>query len=185
MNLVNSFFKRKEIRDVSLLCIKKGPSEMFVQSDEYAGEYQIDNYSPSEYDDKVIVHGDLYKDENLFKHPRYSSYTTDSNKLLSVIKISTPNGKSIYRAYLGKKGVKGFYKNMVALSPNSIRLLTEKDGKEDPKTIDSVIISRGSKFMYFWNHPYHATRISMRLGVWSIVLAVSGILISCISCIIK
>ena len=41
-----------------------------------------------------------------------------------------------------------------------------------------VVVSKGSCFMYYWNHPFHATRISMRLGVVSILLALISIVIA-------
>ena len=156
---------------------------MVINSGINAGEYQVSDFSASEYDDKVIMHGDWFKE--LYGNPRYSCETENIDKLLCVIKISTSNGKSIHRSFFGRKGVKGLDKGKIALSPNSIRLLTEKNGNVNPNSIDTVIISQGSKFKYFWNHPYHATRISMRLGFWSIVLAMAGIAVSLISCLFK
>ena len=149
-----------------LLFMSKGVKDEVILSQRNAGELSLVDYSPSEYDDKVILHGDVFKE--LFGAPRYK--TNKRNKLLAVIKITNKNGESIHRAYLGKKGVPGFNSDHVALTHNSIRLLNGDD--ENPDSIKQVTISKGCRFLYYWNHPYHATRISMRLGMLSIVLTI-------------
>ncbi|MBR4129759.1 MAG: hypothetical protein IKU02_02415 [Bacteroidaceae bacterium] len=154
------------MKSFDLLLLTKGNKDEVISSARNAGEMSLVDYSPSEFDDKVILYGDVFKD--LFEVPRYKS--GKNLKLLGVIKITYKNGKSIHRAYLGKKGVPGFCKNHVALSHNSIRLLNGND--ENADFIDQVTISKGSVFFYFWDHPFHATRISMRLGVISILLTV-------------
>lgn len=41
-----------------------------------------------------------------------------------------------------------------------------------------VYVTQGNKFNYFWNHPFHATRISMRLGILGIIFGVLGYILS-------
>lgn len=154
------------MKSFDLLLLTKGNRDEVAESERNAGEMSLVDYSPSEFDDKVILHGDVFKD--LYEVPRYKA--GKKPKLLSVIKITNKNGKSIHRAYLGKKGVTGFCKNHVALSHNSIRLLNGED--ENTDFIDQVTISKGSVFCYFWDHPFHATRISMRLGAIGILTSV-------------
>ena len=166
---------------LNLLVIKKGECEEVVSSDDYGGEYHVTDFHPNEYDDKVILSGDLYKE--LFGKPRYMS--SSQKKLLSVVKISTPDGQSIHRAFMGVKGVEHFDEHQVALSPNSIRLLTSKHGKEHPEYIHEVIVTRGSRFLYFLNHPYHATRISMRIGLIGIIVGLISIALTLYSCCCK
>ena len=165
----------------NLLVIKEGECKAVVPSDKYGGEYHVPGFHPDEYDDKVLLNGDVYR--NLFGGPRYMA--SIQGKLLSVVKISTPDGQSIHRAFLGVKGVGEFDEKQVALSPNSIRLLTSKDGKEQPEYIHEVVVSRGSRFLYFWNHPYHATRISMRIGLIGIIVGLISIALSLYSCCCK
>lgn len=123
---------------------------------------------PRDYDDVALFHSSEYA--KIFGEKRAES--CDEQKLLSVVKI-TCGGKSIHRAYrcspkLGK--------DEVALSANSQRLLFDK-----VENAEEVTISKGSKFRYFWDHPFHATRISMRFGVYSVALAIVSIIISVIS----
>lgn len=67
---------------------------------------------------------------------------------------------------------------MVVLHPASIRELTLNENSDIVgKTVE---VGRGNCFCYFWNHPFHATRISMKLGVFSILLAIASILITII-----
>lgn len=64
-------------------------------------------------------------------------------------------------------------KNHIGLSVNSVMLLSgtglddyKKDGSKN-----HVTLSRGSYFMCYWTHTFHATRISFKLGLISIALA--------------
>lgn len=116
----------------------------------------------SDYEDCVIMTSHNYY--NVFgKHRKKSS---KGMKLLSVVKLSY-NGKSIYRQYLGK-AVAGFTDDMIAITPRSWRLLCDESLCPTKKC---VTISSGSKFMYYWFHPFHATRVSMRMGIISILIS--------------
>ena len=99
----------------------------------------------------------------------------DDNKKLAIVKISA-NGKSIYRSYRSCT-TEGFNKDSVALSPESIRLLTDKNG-ENPKT---VTISKGCRLPFYYNHPDNAIRLSFKLGAISIIMGIVSILISAIT----
>ena len=107
-------------------------------------------------------------------------------KRLSVVKITNPkNGKSIYRKYEYNPRFKGIGDNDVVLHPASIRELA--DGEENETLVGKTVCVRpGCKFCYYWNHPYHATRISMKLGIFSIAVAVIStilsLLFSCLCC---
>ena len=159
--------KRRE--NVSVLHLKKGQSQDIVIS---GNDCLLPNYDANYYDDKVLLNGDLFK--KLFKSPRYAS--RKEYKLLTVIKVKYKGGGSIHRAFYGKKGITGLDTNKVGLSYNSIRYLCKN--KVKPEDIKEVTISKGSKFLYFWNHPYHATRISARLGFFGILLTLLALLLS-------
>lgn len=173
--ILTKIYYNMNLDKMDLLRLSRGEVCEVIESDVNAGTMKLDDYSVGEYDDKVILHGDVFKE--LFNSPRYN--TTDQLKLLAIVKITNNrNGKSIHRAFLGKKGMDGLTQKMVGLSPNSIRLLNGEDDK--PEFIDSVTISRGSTFWYYWNHPFHAIRFSMRLGLLSLIVAVLSIIISII-----
>ena len=126
---------------------------------------------PRDYDDVALFHSTEYA--KIFGEKRTES--CDEQKLLSVVKI-TYGGKSIHRAYRCSPKLR---KDEVGLSSNSQRLLF---GKND--NAGEVTITKGSKFLYFWNHPFHATRISMRLGVYSVILAILSTILAIVSIII-
>ena len=117
------------------------------------------------YIDSVVLHKDMYK--MIFRKTKRTSGL--ESKLLSVVKI-TFNGKSIHRRFCSLSSMK---KDYVALSCDSLLMLDS-----DISTINTVVLSKGSKFCYFWNHPFNATRISMRIGTVSIAFAVASILIT-------
>ena len=91
--------------------------------------------------------------------------SSNDKKLLSVVKIEY-GGKTIYRRYQAKT-CSGFKSDMFAISPNSWRMLS--DNNHCPTT-NCVSISSGNKFCYYWNHPFQATRLTVRLGLIGIVL---------------
>ncbi len=161
---------------VKLLLLCNGPKEEVVESDNYGGHYHITDFDAEFWADKVIVYGDLFK----LLEGKTRDVASDGKKRLSVIKITTKDGKSIHRAFYGRKGVKGFDKNAIALTSQSIRMLN-KDG--NPEHIDEVYVSKGCKFDYYWNHPFHATRIAVKLGLVSLVSGFLSLIITILSII--
>ena len=104
------------------------------------------------------------------------------NKRLAVIKIRYPKtGKSIYRRYVYSQKFHGVTNNIIVLNPASIREL----GENSEVVGHNVEVSKGCTFKYYWYHPFHATRISMKLGIYSISLGLLSILISSIISIVK
>ena len=130
--------------------------------------YLEDGFYPSELDDCVIIHKDVYK--QIFGKTRKTS--SNEKKLLSVVKISY-NDRSIHRAFKTNYAIT---KKKIALTYNSLRLLSEA-----PDEVENVEISKGCRFAYFWYHPFHATRISMRIGVISVIIGLVGVILSIIS----
>ena len=102
---------------------------------------------------------------------------------LSVVKItySATHG-SIYRKYVYNPRFVGLKETELALNPSSIREL----GDNDKIVGDEVTVRPGCAICYYWNHPHHSTRISTKLGIISVVLALSSffitIFISCPCC---
>lgn len=100
-------------------------------------------------------------------------------KRLSIVKITPKDGGyPIYRKYVCNPYFKSLEENQVALNPASIREMCGKGQSNSDLVGRDVVVSKGSCFMYYWNHPFHATRISMRLGVASILLALISIVIA-------
>ena len=167
---------KKEITDINLLLLTKGVKDEVLKSARNGGVLSLTDYSPELYDDKVVLNGDIFKD--LFDVPRYKA--KKCLKLLAIIKITNKNGESIHRAFWGKKGISGMDMKQAGLSHNSIRLLNGDD--ENPDWIDTVTISKGCLFKYYWDHPFHATRISMRLGLVGIFISTIALFVSIICC---
>lgn len=124
----------------------------------------------SDVDGEVLMISNCYKD--VFEKRKKN--TNDSNKRLSIVKI-TANGKSIHRSYKCVSAA-GFISDYVALSPNSIMLLNDKDGNE-PKEAE---LCEGSWFPFYWYHPDKAVRLSFKLGLISLLMGFMSIVISII-----
>lgn len=138
--------------------------------------YLDDYYSTDDLNDVVIIRPDNYA--KIFGRTKSSSST--DNKLLSIVKVEYGNGKqrrSIHRRCYCLTA-NGFTNGMAALTYPSIRILAG-DGAS---TIQGKVVrlSKGCYLSYFWYHPFHATRITMRLGLPSLILAIVSIVISII-----
>ena len=102
-------------------------------------------------------------------------------KRLSVVRITNPEkGVSIYRKYEYSPRFEGIGDNDVVLNPASIRELA---GGEDNSSIvgKEVCVRPGCRLAYYWNHPFHATRISTKLGCFSILLTIVSFVIGLVS----
>ncbi len=99
----------------------------------------------------------------------------NSAKRLSIVKISA-NGKSIHRSYRGVS-VTGFNSSLVALSPNSIMLLHDSEGNQ-PQDVE---VSKGCFAPFYWCHPDKSVRISVRMGLLSLVLGLISLIVSIMS----
>lgn len=94
----------------------------------------------------------------------------DHRKRLPIVKISA-NGKSIHREYVQ---INHMIANHVGLTYRSLSLLEDADGNKP----SVLTIEPGNWFMFYWDHPNHAARISMRFGVISICVGVLPELVS-------
>lgn len=124
----------------------------------------------SDVDGEVLMTSNSYND--VFKTTKKTA--ANSLKRLSVVKISA-NDQVIYRAYRGVSAT-DFLKDYVALSPNSIMLLNDKDGKE-PQEVE---VSKGCQIPFYWYHPDKAVRLSVKLGFISVLLGIVSIVVSVI-----
>lgn len=117
--------------------------------------------SPKELDEYVILQSSMY--EKIFGEKKVNA--SKSNKRLSIVKICY-EGESIHRAYLSASA-KDFDKDYVALTPNSIYELS--NGKAIIP-LSKVTICKGCVWMYYWNNPNAAVRMSFRIGMIGIML---------------
>ena len=96
--------------------------------------------------------------------------STQVKQRLSVIKIS--NGKrKIFRQYAGR--AIPINKKSVGLSPNSWQQLCMDSSKDK-----EVVVCKSWWFPFFWNHSNSATRVSFRIGIIGLALAIVGIVVS-------
>lgn len=88
---------------------------------------------------------------------------------LSVVKIKKGN-RCIYRKFAARPIV-GLDSKSVGLSPNSWQQLQLNN--------DNIVeVTPSCSFPFFWYHPNSATRVSFRMGILSISLAIIGIVLS-------
>lgn len=142
-----------------------------------AAEYNIytDLCGDESQEDSVYMTPNSY--QSVFGENRKNS--SRRMKRLSVVKITPENGGyAIYRKYVYNPYFKSISNCQVALNPASIREMCGKGQSNSDLVGKEVVVSKGSYFMFYWNHPFHATRISMRLGVVSILLALISIVIA-------
>lgn len=115
--------------------------------------------------------------EQIFGKKR--SESNRHKRRLSVVKITNSDtNKSIYRKYVFNTRFTGMKEADIALHPSSIREL----GENGKIVGNEVKVRPGCALCYYWNHPLHATRISAKLGIISIALAILSILLTIIMC---
>ena len=122
--------------------------------------------SATEMDEYVVLESHLYQD--IFKKKKIDA--DNNHKLLSIVKICC-DGKTIHRAYRSLP-VENFTKQYVALSPNSIYLLST-GATLQPNS--KVYLSKGCMWKFYWEHPNGAVRMSFRIGVIGIVSTLIGV----------
>lgn len=129
----------------------------------------ITDYSPTEYEEFVFLQPKDF--ELVFGHK-----DGDKKHNLPIVKVKNPhNGKYVYRAFRTSQEIKGF-NDYAAISYTAIREIT--DDRQELQSLNIVDISKGSRFGFYWNHPYHATRIAIRLGIVSVVLTIVSMIAS-------
>ena len=81
--------------------------------------------------------------------------------------------KSIYRLCCAESAIE-FTDDYVALAIDSIAKLGVKKELQEGSSL--VEISRSWWLPFFWYHPFHATRVSMRIGIISTILGLISLL---------
>ena len=162
---------------MKLIALNFAPKDGSIKLDEVKG---VNIYSEicgdPDYEDSVYMSPGAYV--NIFCKTR--SKVCRCLQRLSVVRIKNPKtGASIYRKYEYNPQFKGVGDNDIVLHPASIRELAS--GEENDSVVGKdMCVRRGSFFAYYWKHPFHATRISMKLGVFSILLAFVSIALTII-----
>lgn len=98
------------------------------------------------------------------------------NKLLAILRLEY-KGRTIRRRYMSDNSV-GLQDNRVGLTSESVRILFD-DLSDVSK--EKIKISKGNIWdfvLFYWNHPFHSTRISTRIGIPSLIFGVISLFIS-------
>ncbi len=141
--------------------------------------YLNDYFSAAVLGDVVIVTPGNY--EKIFGKTKSASST--EKKLLSVVKIEyvdATNRKMVIHRRCYCLAAAGFSQDMAALTHPSINILAGGQGVSSIQGKE-VKLSKGCWLPYYWYHPFHATRITMRLGLPSLILAIVSFIISLLS----
>lgn len=111
--------------------------------------------------------------QNIFDRPRSYDH---SNKLLAIVRIEYGN-KVIRRRYIFNRNYKGLTNNRIGLTSESARILFN----DEPPSQHPVTVSAGNwvdTIMYYWDHPFHATRISFKIGFPALMISVISLILS-------
>ncbi len=115
----------------------------------------------------------------------FGKFKKEYNRTVSLVKIQSSNGKTIYREYQGRAtlGFSKDNKDMVALTPNTIKLLSHIDDEDQMSPPNWLVLSPANwidRFLYYLNHPDKAIMLSVRLGLFSIALSVISLIVAII-----
>jgi hypothetical protein len=76
-------------------------------------------------------------------------------------------------------GIKGVGNTDAVLSPNSVRLLCEENNAD--VVGNEVEVRKGTlwdSIVFYWEHPFHATRISFQLGLPALILSIISLVLT-------
>jgi len=122
------------------------------------------------YNDKVVMHTSTYQD--IFGTRKDEKYQYKKR----IVKISSNDGRRIYRQFFGQSKIKGSEAAMTSLSFNEL-------GIESGEV--NLSLKRTSKFWgklwYFWYHPYIEVRIPVKYTLISLLVGLIALIIALIS----
>lgn len=112
----------------------------------------------------AYLHPTVY--EKIFRKKKKEA--SQSDQRLSIMKIKNSN-RCIYRKYSGKT-IEGLTHDYIVISGNSAQQLNfEKDEEK------IVTVSKSYWLPFYWHHTNSATRISFRIGMWGLLIAIIGL----------
>ena len=132
----------------------------------------------------VLPYLDDVQDVAWFKSSEYKNVfgqvrsLDKANKLLAVVRIEY-SGRKIWRRYLCDMQI-GLGEDQVGLTSESIRILFDDQSPLN----EELLVVKGNFFdsiMFYWNHPFHATRISTRIGLPSLLISLVSLVLALIS----
>ena len=112
----------------------------------------------------------------IFKQKRSLDY---GNKLLAIVCLKYKN-RVIRRRYKYDQTLH-LTNDQVGLTSESVRILFDDNPNA---SLELIAVSKGNiwdSFMFYWNHSFHATRISFKVGVVSVVVGILSVILSIIS----
>lgn len=137
----------------------------------------------SERDNIIVDTWNVYTSNDVFEKVfgKKAKELKTYSKKKKIIKITSLDSKrTIYRIWNGAPlGSKT--KNTIFLDKNAkYDLLNNKDSN----TV-TVVISKGTKLLFYWNHYDHMTRVSFKLALWSVILGIISFILGSISIVIS
>ena len=142
------------------------------------------NTPNTKFKDFVLPYLDDVQDVAWFKSSEYKNVfgqvrnLDKANKLLAIVRIEY-NGRKIWRRYLCDMQL-GLCNDEIGLTSESIRILFDAQAPLN----EEVLVVKGNFFdsiMFYWNHPFHATRISTRIGLPSLLISLVSLVLALIS----
>lgn len=112
----------------------------------------------------------------------FGKFKKDYKRTVSLVKIMSSNGKTICREFQGRS-TSNFSNDMVALTPNTMKLLSHIDDKDQmspPHWLELSPANWIDWILFFWSHPDKAIMISVRFGLFSIALSVISLIVAII-----
>jgi len=134
-------------------------------------------YDKAYFQDKVLLENTNFK--NIFGNKLKSKLGFTNSKRLRIVKITIwmdKVNKSIYREFFGANSL-GVKQNEVYLNFESLSEL----GYNSKVGIYKIVLTKGSKFNFFWFHPQLNTRVTYKFAVYSLSVTLFSLIISIIS----
>lgn len=157
--------------DVAIILPLRGETDKQKYKDGKLYLNTVDNYQ-----DAVVMFNKSF--EKIFGVPKYQYFQRKCNfsRRLPIVRVSYKD-RSIYRR-MELLSVNDFKSEYAALTYKSLGELSriEKDENGEirmdrPDDKSKVRITKGCSFLYYWQHPNSATRVSFRIGLPSLIIS--------------
>lgn len=125
----------------------------------------------------VYTSNDIYK--KIFGHNKNDEKSfLKKNRIVKIKSIDT--NKTIYRLWKGSP-FPAKSKNILYVDKNAkYELIFNKNSNKS-----KIQLSKGSVFAFYWNHFDNSTRVSYKLGFWSVILGIISLALGFLSILLS
>lgn len=132
------------------------------------GIFMVSKSSMNNLESKIVIYYQDYEEIFGIDKPHMPTI----QKQMCIVKVKTRNGHAIYRECIAHPLITT---PCAAVTWNSLSMLNLENVKKP-----IVELSKSNRYAFYWHHPSHSVRVSVKLAVIGIIISIIAIIISMI-----